>query len=86
MYRATRDTEYLTEAHAHARLLQTFATERDGQLVFSSDAPNEYTPSFMLGYAGVAACLLRMMEPDRLPHVISRAGFQRHALRNEGYN
>jgi tRNA A-37 threonylcarbamoyl transferase component Bud32 len=84
MYRATRDAAYLAEARSHARLLQTFAAERDGNLVFSSDAPNEHTPSYMLGYAGVAACFLRLAAPERLPHALSRAGFRRHARSASG--
>jgi class IV lanthipeptide synthase len=72
MYQWTGDAAYLAEARAHARVLQTFGTERDGHLVFSSDLPNEYTPSFMLGYAGIAACFLRLAFPERLPHVLGR--------------
>jgi class IV lanthipeptide synthase len=72
MHQWTSDDTYLAEARAHARILQTFGTERDGHLVFSSDVPNEYTPSFMLGYAGIAACFLRLAFPERLPHVLSR--------------
>lgn len=58
-----------------AVLLAAFAVERDGLLVFSSESPTIFTPDYMVGYAGVAACLLRLSDPGR-PRQLSRAGFR----------
>jgi hypothetical protein len=51
-----------------ARLLEAFARKKDSVLVRPSDAPT--------GYAGVAVCLLRLGDPERLPHQLSRRGFR----------
>lgn len=75
IYQATGDRSYLTEAHALAFLLEAFSQERDGYLVFSSEFPETFTPDYMVGYAGIALCLLRLSAPDRLPHQLSRVGF-----------
>ncbi|MGH2585164.1 MAG: lanthionine synthetase LanC family protein, partial [Dehalococcoidia bacterium] len=74
MFQATGDRAYLADAGVLARLLEAFAAERDGALVFPSESPDVFTPDYMVGYAGVAACLLRLSAPD-LPHLLSRAGF-----------
>jgi hypothetical protein len=59
-----------------ARLLEAFGTEKDGVLVWPSDLPDVFTPDYMTGYAGVAVCLLRLGDPDELPHQLSRSGFR----------
>ena len=71
-YRAAR----LEEARTLARLLDAFALERGGHLAFSIDGPRVVTPGYMVGYAGVAMCLLRLADPHRRPHQLSRAGFR----------
>ena len=76
MYQATGQHSYLKDARAQAQLLESFAAERDGLLVWPSDSPGEFTPAYMLGYAGVAMCLLRLAAPERLPHQLSCAGFR----------
>lgn len=76
VYQATKDQVYLNEAGALAQLLEAFGRENDGHLVFSSELPNVFTPDYMVGYAGVAMCLLRLSLPDRLPHQLSRSGFR----------
>ncbi|HVA89955.1 MAG TPA: hypothetical protein VNL71_08925, partial [Chloroflexota bacterium] len=58
-----------------AKLLEAFAVERDGLIMFSSESPTIFTPDYMVGYAGVAACLLRLADPGR-PRQLSRAGFR----------
>lgn len=71
------EAAYRAEAAALARLLEAFATERPGGIVFPSEAPSTFTPDYMVGYAGVAACLVRLCDPDTAPSQLSRAGFRR---------
>jgi hypothetical protein len=59
--------------------MEAFAQERDGFLVWPSELPSMVTPDYMVGYAGVAACLLRLAAPDSRPHGLSRAGFRYRA-------
>ena len=66
IYRETGETAYLAEASSLARLLEAFATEREGSLVFPSDAPESFVPDYMTGYAGVACCFLRLGDPRRV--------------------
>lgn len=81
MFQGTGDAAYLHEAYSLARLLESFQVERDGALVWPSDEPTTVSPDYMVGYAGVAVCLLRLSAPERLPHLLSRAGFgQRRAM------
>ena len=79
VYRETGVRTYLNEAHSLARLLEAFARERDGHLVFSSERPDVFTPDYMVGYAGVALCFLRLSDPDHVPHQLSREGFRYRA-------
>jgi hypothetical protein len=81
VYQATGDASYLHDAMAMARLLEAFATERDGLLMWPSDTRNDWAPDYMVGYAGVAACLLRLSDPEDRPHLLSRAGFRVAAQR-----
>jgi hypothetical protein len=64
------------EARSLGQLLEAFAHHRDGLLVWPSDSPSVVTPDYMIGYAGVAACLLRLANPEHRPHGLSRAGFR----------
>ena len=76
MFQTTRECEYLKEAQLLGDLLETFAEVRDGNLMWPSEWPNTFSPDYMVGYAGVGTCLLRLSEPGRLAHVLSRRGFQ----------
>jgi serine/threonine protein kinase len=78
MYQATGEQGFLTDAFLFGRLLETFARKQDGYTVFSSDSPTTFTPDYMVGYGGIAMCLLRLGAPERLPHQLSRAGFRVH--------
>lgn len=49
---------------------------KDGLLVWPSDNPETFTPDYLTGYAGVAMCLLRLGDPERVLHQLSREGFQ----------
>ena len=83
MYVETGDEAYLTEARSLGRLLEAFSEEKDGLLVWPSDSPEVFSPDYMTGYAGVAACLLRLADPEGLPNQLSRAGF-RHRPASSG--
>lgn len=64
------------EAMMLGRLLDTWAFEMDGLLMWPSDTPGEPTPEYMTGYSGVAVCLLRLADPETRPHQLSRRGFR----------
>jgi serine/threonine protein kinase len=72
VYQFTGDGSYLADARHLARLLETFSREGDGMLVWPSDSPEVVTPDYMIGYSGVAICLLRLGAPGRLAHLFSR--------------
>ncbi len=78
MYQTTGDSAYLSDAFLLGGLLETFVQEQHGYTVFSSDSPTTFTPDYMVGYAGIAMCLLRLSSPEHLPHQLSRAGFRVH--------
>lgn len=48
-----------------------------------ADLGDVFTPDYMVGYAGVALCLLRLSDPERQPHQLSLRGF-RHRLAPAG--
>jgi lantibiotic modifying enzyme len=63
---ATGNQQWLQRAYTLARLLEAYTTQQDGmRLWFSSDEPGAITPGFLLGYAGIAATLLRLSMADR---------------------
>ncbi len=76
MHQWTRDSAWLTEAWSLARLLETFLVESEQGPGFSSDAPELVTPDYMVGTAGVLACLLRLADPEHRPRQLSRQGFR----------
>jgi hypothetical protein len=77
-FSASGDPADYAEIAPTARLLEAFACERAGLLVFPADSPEIFTPDYMVGYAGVAVCLLRLSDPKRRPHQLSREGFRSH--------
>jgi lantibiotic modifying enzyme len=76
--RVTRDPADTAAAHDLGRLLDAWGVERDGRLVWPSEATTVVTPDFMVGYAGVAPVLLRLADPGR-PALLSRTGFRYRA-------
>ncbi len=70
MYQWEGDQAYLNEALSLGMILEAFAVEKDGLLVWPSESPMVFSPDYMVGYAGVAVCLLRL----------STHGFTRHLL------
>jgi lantibiotic modifying enzyme len=77
MSRSTGDQAYLAETRSLARLLEAFGREKNGVLMWPSDPPDVFTPDYIVGYAGVAVCLLRLGDPEEVPHQLSRPGFRR---------
>lgn len=76
MAQSTGEPVYLDDAYTLARLLEAFVVEQQGNRVVSSEQPDVFSPDYMVGYAGVAVCLLRLSDPDRLSHQLSRRGFR----------
>lgn len=77
VYQATGEAIWLRHAREIAHLVDTYAVVRDGHPMYGGDAPNVYSPTYMVGYGGVAVTLLRLAAPDRLPHQLSQRGFRR---------
>ncbi len=87
IYQATGEYRYREHAFSLARCLYAFEEARHGLSVFPSEDPTIYTPDYMVGYAGVAMCALRLASPEHRPRQLSRAGFryrdiQEHTLGN----
>jgi hypothetical protein len=78
-YQLFGEPVYLREARSLARLLEAFGSQHDGRLVWPSENAFTFSPDYMVGYAGVAACLLRLADPENVPHVLSRETFK-HAV------
>lgn len=76
MFQATGLCVYHAEARALAFLLETFASTQDERLVWVSDVPSCVSPDYLLGYAGVLSCLLRLANPAQQPRQLSRRGFR----------
>jgi serine/threonine protein kinase len=76
MFQATGEQGYFAEAQALAFLLETFATRQGDQFTWLSDIPAPVSPDYLLGYAGVLTCLLRLANPGDQPHQLSRRGFR----------
>jgi len=76
VYQATGDLAFLREERSLATLLEAFASARDGQLVWPSESPMIFTHDYLVGYAGVLPCLLRLADPECRPRQLSRAGFR----------
>jgi lantibiotic modifying enzyme len=73
---STGKVEYFQAAKLLGRLLEAFAI-KDGQgLVWASDPHNQVNVGYMVGYAGVAACLARLSGRKRLPRLLSRKAFK----------
>jgi serine/threonine protein kinase len=75
MHQTTRNPSFLAEALELGRLLIAFGRQADGYWVWPSESPTTVTPDYTVGYAGVAACLLRLSSPSLLPRQLSRRGF-----------
>ena len=76
IYQATGDSGYLRAARSLELLMYSFRAMREGRLTWGSGPAGLITPDYMIGYAGVATCLLRLGDPDRLPEQLSLTGFR----------
>lgn len=76
MFQSTNDASYLEECRVHARLLEHFAVKHGGFLYWSSELPTIVSPDYMVGFAGVAMCFLRLSSPEKRPRQLTRAGFR----------
>jgi tRNA A-37 threonylcarbamoyl transferase component Bud32 len=66
LHQLTGDQAWLQAALTFAHLLEAYAIRQDGiRLWFSAEAPDAITPGFLLGYAGIAATLLRLGAASR---------------------
>jgi len=74
VYQATSDPRLLREARSLADLVEARAMEVDDMLVWPFDSPTTHTPDLMVGFAGVAPCLLRVAEAEHRPHLLSLRG------------
>lgn len=77
MAQFTGDRQYRSQAFELAALLEAFAVEKDGMLVWPSESPIIFTPDYMVGYAGIALTLLRLADSQR-PRQLSRSGLSYH--------
>lgn len=82
MFQFTGQRSYLSGATQLARILEAFKLEQDARLLWRGYSRQPLDASYMCGYAGVAACLLRLSMPETAPHLMSRQGFQ-HRQCNE---
>lgn len=73
MAQYTENQQYLKWAFELATLLEAFAVEKDGMLVWSSESPITITPDYQVGYAGIAMTLLRLGNLQR-PRQLGRNG------------
>jgi hypothetical protein len=64
-YQATRDRALLADARALERALRAFVVERDGTVTVDAGWRHLITPDYMVGYGGVATCLLRLADPEQ---------------------
>jgi len=64
-HEVTHDPAYLREAAELASIMEALRCERDGQLLWPSESSTIHSPDYMVGYAGVATCLLRLARPER---------------------
>jgi lantibiotic modifying enzyme len=75
VYQATGDLRHLGEARSLELLMSSYRLDRKDGLTWSCDHRRSSTPDYMVGYAGIATCLLRLAAPSRLPHQLSMKGF-----------
>jgi tRNA A-37 threonylcarbamoyl transferase component Bud32 len=74
VYQAREEKPILRAARDLEIVMDAFRRQRDGRVSWRGDS-RASSPDYLLGYAGIAVCLLRLAEPERLPHQLSLAGF-----------
>ncbi len=76
LFQATGARAYLAECNSLAFLLQAQITERKDARIELLESSEMFAEDYMMGSAGVAVCLLRLSDPERVPHQLSRRGFR----------
>jgi hypothetical protein len=76
VYRASEDRGWLGDARLLASLLDAYASESEGNLVYAAENADVFTPDYMVGYAGIAVTLLRLADPKIRPVQLSLEGFR----------
>jgi len=79
------EAELREQADELGTLMTAFATEGETGVTWTSVAPEQVTPDYLIGYAGLAPCLLRLAFPH-WPRQLSRAGFRYRAEMAGGHN
>lgn len=83
VHRATGDRRWLDEARSLGRLLEAHLVETQGLLRTPPAAGTAFDADCVTGYGGAALCLLRLADPERRPHHLSRRGFRVPAANRE---
>jgi lantibiotic modifying enzyme len=76
LYQATGITRHYSEAQALGGILDSWKLDREQGLMWPSEDGVTCSPDYLVGYAGVAMCLLRLADPAHAPTQLSRAGFR----------
>lgn len=84
LYQATQNPSHYIEAAKLARILDGWSVCRNSLLSWPSENGATSSPDYMVGYAGVLACLLRLSDPDRRPHQLTRSGFRFRPAQSDG--
>jgi tRNA A-37 threonylcarbamoyl transferase component Bud32 len=80
-HQLTDDPRFACELRPLIDLIVAYATNVDGLRVWPFDAPTNFTTDLMLGIAGVVPCLLRAIDLDARPHLLSLRGLTAPARR-----
>jgi lantibiotic modifying enzyme len=76
LFQITKNIEILNAAYNMGSLLETYKISEGQNYKWPSEDPDIFTPDYMVGYAGVGACFLRLANPH-LPYSISRKAFHK---------
>jgi lantibiotic modifying enzyme len=75
VFQATGKAQYLEWTRPLVSLLTRFASTEDARMVWTSDIPGLVTSDYLVGFSGIAALLLRLVEPHTRPRQLSVASF-----------
>ncbi len=85
VYQTSHDINWLFLAFRLAHMLNAFAITQHGHHFFSSESPKIFTPDYMVGYAGLIPCFLRLSQPDNLPSILNFAAIKKWIINNSPY-
>ena len=83
MYQGHGEIENLVEAHSLAQLLEAFARHERHGGTWAVDTLGWGTDDFLVGQSGISLCLLRLADPVRRPHILSRQAYRFGSARPE---